>query len=61
MNAIDKKNKNKIIKIYNKNNKYIEKDIVCELYNINQLNNERLLFIIGNCSSYLKISSQLIT
>ena len=60
---IDNKNK-KEIKIlfkqkYNINNieKYI--DIVYEIYNRNQLNSERLQFIIDNCTSYLKISSKL--
>jgi len=31
------------------------------IYSNNQLNKERLLFIIENCTSYLNISSRLIT
>jgi len=62
LNAIDYKNLNEIkqltIECYcNK----IEKDIVYEMYSNNQLSKERLLFIIENCTSYLNISSSLIT
>jgi len=59
--AIDNKNKKELEILYNKNKKNnIEKDIVYEIYNSNELNSERLLFIIENCSSYLDISSYLI-
>jgi len=59
--AIDNKNKKKIEILYNENNKNnIEKDIVYEIYNSNELNSERLLYIIENCSSCLDISSYLI-
>jgi len=62
LNAIDDKNKNEIRQLTIQNDKNdIEKDIVYELYSNNQLNNERLLFIIENCTSYLNISSCLIT
>jgi len=52
------KKKNKIEKLYKINNKNnIEKDIVYEMYNKNELNSERLQFILENCTSYLNISS----
>jgi len=64
LTAIDNKNKNEIEFLYNQNNKNninnIENDIVYEMYNANELNSERLQFIIENCTVYLKISSQLI-
>ena len=61
MTAIDDKNKDKIKYLYTENNKNsTENNIVYELYNKNELNSERLLFIIENCTAYLKISSSLI-
>jgi len=58
--TIDNKNKEDI-KFLNKNNKCnVEKDIVYEIYNKNELNSERLQFIVDNCSAYLIISSSLI-
>ncbi len=62
--AIDSKNKEKIKNLYYEYNKCkygIENDIVYELYNENELNSERLQFIIDNCTEYLNISSSLIT
>jgi len=60
--AIDDKNEKKIKQLANKNNgKKIKNDIVYEMYNEYQLSKERLLFIIENCTSYLNISSRLIT
>ena len=62
MNGIDYKNITEIkqLTIKGDENK-IEKDIVYEIYSNNQLSKERLLFIIENCTSYLNISSRLIT
>jgi len=60
LDAIDNKNINEIKQLTIKNNKNNEKDIVYEMYNNYQLDNERLLYIIENCSSYLNISSRLI-
>jgi len=61
LTAIDNQNKNEFENLFNKN-KYnsIEKDIVLEMYNSNQLNSKRFQFIIENCSTYLNISSILI-
>jgi len=59
--AIDDKNKNKVEILYNKNiENNIEKDIVYEIYHQNELNSERLQFILENCTTYLNISSSLI-
>jgi len=59
--AIDNKNKKEIETLYEINiNNNTKKDIVYEMYNENQLNSERLQFIIGNCTRYLTISSPLI-
>ena len=61
INAIDNKNKKKIKILFNKNNKQnIKKNIVYELYKENELNSERLQFIINNCTIYMNISSSLI-
>ena len=64
LNAIDNKNTDEIkqltLTIKSDENKN-EKDIVYEMYNNYQLSNERLLFIIENCTSYLNISSRLMT
>jgi len=61
LTAIYNKNKKEIEILYNKNSKNdIEKDIVYEIYNKNELNSERLQFIIENCTEYLNISSSLI-
>jgi len=63
LNAIDNKNINEIKQLTIKNNKNKNEkdiDIVYRMYNNYQLNNERLLFIIENCTSYLNISSCLI-
>jgi len=59
--AIDNKNKEDIIYLYNENSKNnIEKDTVYEIYKENKLNLERLQFILENCTVYLNISSSLI-
>jgi len=59
--AIDSKNRKKVEILFKKNNKNnIGKDFVFEMYNNNQLNCERLTFIIENCTKYLNISSCLI-
>jgi len=58
--AFDKKNTEVIKFLYNLNiEKNIENDIVYELYNKNELNSERLQYIIENCTSFLNISSSL--
>jgi len=54
--AIDNKNKNEVVNIYNINTNYTDKnDIVFEMYNNKLLNTERLQFIINNCRNYLNI------
>jgi len=59
--AIDKKNKKGIEALCNKNNKYdIKENTVYEMYIKNELNSERLQFIIENCISSMNISSFLI-
>ena len=58
--TIDKKNNKKEIKIIYKINiinNIKKKDILYEIYNKNELNSERLLFIIEHCTAYLNISS----
>jgi len=61
LNAIDRKNKEKIKILYNENFKNnIENDIAYEMYNENKLNCERLQFIINNCTAYFNISFSLI-
>jgi len=58
--AIDNKNHEEIKFLYNENNdNYTEKDIVFEIYKKNELNSERLQFIVEN-NTYLNISSSLI-
>ncbi len=60
--AIDKKNIEKIKLLFNKINKEnIEIDIINEIYNLKELTEERLHFIIENCTSFLNISSCLVT
>ena len=62
MNGIDNGNINEIKQLTIKSDEdKIEKDIVYEIYSNNQLSNERLLFIIENCTSYLNIFKRLIT
>ena len=62
MNGIDNGNMNEIKQLTIKSDEdKIEKDIVYEIYSNNQLSNERLLFIIENCTSYLNIFKRLIT
>jgi len=59
--ALDEKNKAVIEFLCNLNNKNnIKYDIVYEIYNKNELNSERLQFIIETCTAYLNISSSLI-
>jgi len=61
LDCIDNKKKNEIQFLFNKTNKYnIGKDVVLKMYNRNQLNSERLQFIMENCSSYLNVSSNLL-
>jgi len=45
---------------YETNSRNIEKDIVYEMYNKNELSSERFQFIVENCTAYLNISSSLI-
>jgi len=59
--AIDNKNKEEIRLLYDEKYKdNVEKDIVFEIYNKNELNLERLQFIIENCTEYMNINSSLI-
>jgi len=56
LTAIDNKNKKKIEVLYrlgrnNNNNNNIKNDIVYEMYNENELNYERLQYIIENCTA----------
>jgi len=63
LKAIDDKNKKEIeilFEKYNNSNIINNNDVVFEMYNNNQLNSERLQFIIENCMTYLNISSKLI-
>jgi len=61
LKAIDNKKKEEIKILYNeKYNDNAEKDVVFEMYIKNELNLERLQFIVENCTSYLNISSSLI-
>jgi len=55
------KTEKKIKFLYNEKYKdTVEKDVVLGIYKKNELNSERLQFIVKNCTKYLNISSSLI-
>ena len=60
--AIDNKNREEIKILYNEKykNNFEKDDVVLEIYQKNELNSERLQFIVENCTTYLNISSSLI-